>query len=139
MTSLRRDEAGGAAVELTLATPLLLLFMLLMVALGRLATARADVDGAARDAARAASIAREASQAEQAARETAVATLGEPGVTCRNLDVAVDTTAFRPGGLVVADVTCVVDLADLSLLRLPGRKAVHARFVAPVDTFRAAS
>jgi len=137
MTSLRRDETGGAAVELTLATPLLLLFMLLIVALGRLATARADVDGAARDAARAASIAREASQAEQAARVTAAATLGERGVTCGNLDVAVDTTAFRPGGLVVTDVTCVVDLADLSLLRLPGTKAVHARFVAPVDTFRA--
>ena len=136
MTLPRRDDAGGAAVELTLATPLLLLFMLLVVALGRLATARADVDGAARDAARAASIAREATQAEQAARNAAAATLAERGVNCRGLDVAVDTTAFRPGGLVAADVTCLVDLTDLSLLRLPGTKAVHARFVAPVDTFR---
>ena len=137
MRSLRRTEAGGAAVELTLATPLLLMFMLLVVALGRLATARADVDGAARDAARAASIAREVAQAERVAREAAAATLDERAVTCRSLDVAVDTAAFRPGGLVAADVTCVVDLADLSLLRLPGTKAVHARFVAPVDTFRA--
>ena len=136
--SLRwRDEAGGAAVELTLAAPLLLLFMLLVVALGRLAMARAEVDDAARDAARAASIAREATQAHHAAHEAAAATLDERGVTCRTLDVALDITAFRPGGLVVAEVTCVVDLADLALLRLPGTKAVHARFVAPVDTFRA--
>jgi Flp pilus assembly protein TadG len=137
MRSVRHEEAGGAAVELTLVTPLLLLFMLLVVALGRLATARADVDGAARDAARAASIARDAGQAERAARQAAAATLDERGVTCRRLDVFVDIGAFRPGGLVVADVTCVVDLADLALLRLPGTRAISARFVAPVDTFRA--
>jgi Flp pilus assembly protein TadG len=137
MKSVRHDDAGGAAIELTLVTPLLLLLMLLVVALGRLATARADVDGAARDAARAASITRDAGQAERAAQEAAAATLSQRGVTCRSLDVAVDTGAFRPGGLVVADVTCVVDLGDVALLRLPGTRAVHARFVAPVDMFRA--
>lgn len=139
MRSSSRSEAGSAAVELTLLTPLLLLFILLVVALGRIATARADVDGAARDAARAASIAREAAQAERAGRDAAAATLAERGVTCRHFDVAIDTAGFRPGGWVAAEVTCAVDLADLALLRLPGTRAVHARFVAPVDTLRAAA
>lgn len=132
-------EAGSAAVELTLLAPLLVLFLLLVVALGRLATARADVDGAARDAARAASIARDPATAERSSHDAAAATLVDRGVTCRSLEVVVDTSAFRPGGWVAADVTCSVDLADVALLRLPGTKAVHARFVAPIDTLRALS
>lgn len=139
MRSTSRDEAGSAAVELTLLTPLLLLLMLLVVALGRMATARADVDGAARDAARAASIARSLDSADRSARDAAAATLAERGVTCRSLDVVVDTSGFAPGGWVAAEVTCHVGLADLSLLRLPGTRAVHARFVAPVDALRAAT
>lgn len=132
-------EAGSAAVELTLLAPLLVMFLLLVVALGRLATARADVDGAARDAARAASIARDPATAEQSSHDAAAATLADRHVTCRSLQVVLDTSAFRPGGWVAADVTCSVDLADLALLRLPGTKAVHARFVAPVDTLRSVS
>lgn len=139
MRPARGREAGSVAVELTLLTPLLLLFLLLVVALGRMATARADVDGAARDAARVASIAREPATAARSSRDAAAATLADRGVTCRSLDVVVDTSAFRPGGWVAAEVTCQVDLADLALLRLPGTKAVHARFVAPVDTLRAVS
>ncbi len=44
-----RAEAGSSTVELVLLTPLLVLFMVFVVALGRLASARAEVDGAARD------------------------------------------------------------------------------------------
>ncbi len=51
-------ERGSAAVELVLATPVLVALMLLAVAGGRLASARGEVDAAARDAARAASIGR---------------------------------------------------------------------------------
>lgn len=137
MTPTSHREAGSAAVELTLLTPLLLMFLLVVVALGRMATARADVDGAARDVARAASMARDPFAAQQSSRDVAAATLAERGVTCRSLEVTVDTSAFRAGGWVAADVTCSVDLADLALLRLPGTKAVHARFVAPVDSLRA--
>ena len=75
MTCRRRGETGSAAVELTLLTPLFVLFLLLVVAAGRMATARADVDGAARDAARAASDARDAASADRASREAASATL----------------------------------------------------------------
>jgi hypothetical protein len=119
--------------------PLLLLLLLLVVALGRLAGTRADVDGAARDAARAASLSRSASRAQAAAIEAAGTTLAEGGVSCRSLEVAVDTSGFRPGGWVAAEVTCNVGLGDLALLRLPGTRSVEARFVAAVDAYRGAA
>jgi len=129
-------EAGGATIELVLCTPLLLGLLMLAVLAGRVAEARAEVDGAARDAARAASIARDPASASRAAHQAAAATLGQRGVTCRTLTVATDTGAFRAGGVVAVRVTCTIDLADLSLLHVPGSRTVTARFVEPLDTFR---
>ena len=44
-------ETGGVAAELVIVTPLLILFLLFVVALGRLAGSRIDLDGAANQAA----------------------------------------------------------------------------------------
>jgi Flp pilus assembly protein TadG len=129
-------QSGSATIELVLCTPMLLALLLLAVLAGRVTQARAEVDGAARDAARAASIARDPSAATLAARQAAAATLGQHHVTCRTLDVAIDTGGFRAGGTVAVTVACTVDLADLSLLRVPGARTVTARFVEPLDTFR---
>lgn len=130
------SQRGSATLELVLATPLLVLLLLLVVEVGRLATARADVDDAARAAARAASVQRDPRSATVAARRMVVATLAERGVTCRRLDSAVDARAFHPGGWVAVDLTCTVSLSDLTLLRLPASRAIHSRFVESVDTFR---
>ncbi len=132
----RPDQSGSATLELVLATPLLLMFILLAVGAGRLATARADVDGAARAAARAASFRRDPGSASLAARRTVAATLAERHVTCRRLDLTIDARAFHPGGWVAVDLTCTVSLSDLTLLRLPGSRAIHTRFVEAIDTFR---
>jgi Flp pilus assembly protein TadG len=132
----RPGERGGATVELALVTPLLLALALFAVLAGRLAQARAEVDGAARDAARAASIARDPASARAAARASAGATLDGRRLTCRALDVRADTSAFRAGGHVAVRVACTVDLGDLSLLAVPGSRTIQARFVAPLDTFR---
>jgi Flp pilus assembly protein TadG len=129
-------QRGGATVELVLVTPLLLAMALFAVLAGRLTEARAEVDGAARDAARAASIARGPTAARDAAHATAEATLAERRLTCRALDVRVDTGAFRAGGHVAVQLACTVDLGDLSLLRIPGTRTIQTRFVAPLDTFR---
>ena len=133
---LPHSEQGGATVELVLATPLLVVVLLLVVAFGRLATARADVDAAARAAARAASLQRSPAGAARAARAAAGAALGEREVTCRSLQVRTSAGAFRPGGTVTVEVACTVDLADLTLLRLPGSRTVRSRFAEPVDAFR---
>jgi Flp pilus assembly protein TadG len=131
-----RDERGGATVELTLVAPMLILLLVFAVALGRLVEARARVDGAARDAARAASISRSASAAIVVAEQTVAATLASGGASCRQVQTATDTSAFRPGGWVAVTVTCTADLADVAELRLPGAETIHARFVEAIDQYR---
>lgn len=134
-----RNERGSAATELTLITPLLLLILLLVVAMGRVTLAREEVIGAARDAARAASMQSSASGAAATAQTTASNSLQTGHVSCQQSTVNADTSAFRPGGWVAVEVTCHANLTSLSLLHLPGSKAVHARFVEPIDTFRGVS
>jgi len=132
-------ERGSAAVELVLATPVLVALMLLAVAGGRLASARGEVDAAARDSARAASIARTPAAAERDGRAAAEATLNNQHVTCRTLTVTVDVTEFQPGGTVTSTVACAVALGDLTGLGLPGTRTISTSFVAPVDRFRGMS
>jgi len=136
---LRRDETGGVVAELVLLTPLLILVLLFVVALGRLAGARIDVNGAAAQAARAASIARDPTTAIAMAQQTAAAALGSDNVTCAQLSVSTDTAQFQPGGLVAVTVTCTVSLSDLTGLRLPASESISSRFVEVVDTYRSAT
>jgi Flp pilus assembly protein TadG len=133
---LRRDETGSVTAELVLLTPLLILLLLFVVALGRLSGARLDVDGAAAQAARAASIARDPATATAIAQQTATAALGSDDVTCAQLSVDTDTTQFTPGGSVAVTVTCSVSLSDLSGLRIPASESISSRFVAVIDQYR---
>lgn len=130
------DERGSASIELVLLTPVLLVLLLLVVAGGRLADARGAVDAAARDAARAGTIARSPGDARRDALTAAEARLREGSVGCRNLSVDVDTSDFHAGGSVAVSVTCSVDLGDLTLLRVPGTRDISTHAVEPVDTFR---
>lgn len=136
MRAARDSESGSMSVELVLLTPVLLALVLLVVAGGRLAQARSDVDGAARDAARAASMARDSVTAAAAGTDAARATLHEGHVSCRHLEVDVDTAAFAAGGTVTASVSCTVELGDLTGLALPGTRLVSAKFTEAVDTYR---
>ena len=136
---LKREETGSVVAELVLLTPLLILVLLFVVALGRLAGARIDVDGAAAQAARAASIARDPATATAMAQQTATAALGSDNVTCAQLSVSTDTAQFQPGGLVAVTVTCTVSLSDLTGLRLPASESISSRFVEVVDTYRSAT
>ena len=138
---LRRlgGEAGAVATELVLLTPLLILMLLFVVALGRLAGARLEVDGAAAQAARAASIARDPATATAMAAQTAAAALGSDHVTCAHLTVSTDIAGFAPGGQVAVTVTCTVDLADMVGLRLPAAQSITSTATSVVDTYRQAS
>jgi len=105
-------EAGSVATELVLLTPLLLLMLFFVVALGRTVSARLEVDGAAAQAARAASIARDPATASAMAQQAATTALGSDGVTCGNLTIVTNTADFAPGGQVQVTVTCHVDLVS---------------------------
>jgi Flp pilus assembly protein TadG len=136
---LRRNERGSVTAELVLLTPLLILILLFVVALGRLAGARLNVDGAAAQSARAASIARDPATASAVAQQTATAALSSDHVTCAQLTVNTATAQFAPGGSVAVTVTCTVGLSDLTGLRLPASESVSARASSVIDTYRSIS
>jgi Flp pilus assembly protein TadG len=119
-----------------LVTPFLFLLLLFAVAAGRLVQARLDVDGAAQQAARAASLARTPEAASAQATQVAQAALAGQSVSCDAAVITPDTGDFVPGGEVTVQVTCTVRLSDLSLLHIPGTETITAVFTAPVDTYR---
>jgi len=129
-------ERGSAAAELVLVTPFLVLLLLFAVAAGRLVTARLDVDSAAQQAARAASLARTPQAASAQAQQVAQAALAGQSVTCDPAVITPDTGDFTPGGEVTVTVTCTVRLSDLSLLHIPGSETITSTFTAPIDTYR---
>jgi Flp pilus assembly protein TadG len=129
-------DRGSATLELVLITPVLVLIMLFAVAAGRFSLARNQVNEAARDAAREASTWETPQAASTNGVERGLASLTDKHLSCRAPSVEIDASDLRPGGEVVADVTCTVDLGDLLGLRLGGEKTFQARSVAVVDTFR---
>jgi Flp pilus assembly protein TadG len=119
------------AVEIVILIPVLLAFLMLVVAFGRFVSARGDVEAAARDAVRAASLERTAGDADAAARATVSATLTRPGCRAPAL-----SGAFVAGGIVTVTLTCSVPMADLGLIGVPGSLSINASSAAPLDTFR---
>lgn len=135
MTGRAHDERGSAAVEMVVLAPLLVLVLAVVLMLGRLVTAKQEVDQAARDAARAASVERSAGAAQTAAQAVAASSLAGQGVTCRNQNVQVDIANFRPAGTVTVTVRCQVPLSKQPAGLLSGA-TMHATFTVPVDTYR---
>lgn len=132
----RKGEHGGATVEFTIVAPVLIMMFLFIFGLGRLATAREAVEGAARDGAREASIARSAGAADSTARQIVDATLVDKKISCSNRQVTVDTSNFRPDGTVTVHVACTVANGDVLMSGLPGSSTLHSDFVAWVDKYR---
>ena len=128
-----RDQ-GSVAIEAVLTAPILIALLLLVAGLGRIAHTRSQVDGAAADAARTASLQRDANTARIAGEQAARAYLGPDA--CRTLDVDIDTAAFRPGGEVTALIHCTASLAGLGLSGLPGTRNFTGSAVAPLDIYR---
>ena len=132
-------ERGSAAAELVLVTPLLILFLLFAVAAGRLVQGKLDVDSAAQQAARAASLARTPQAASAQAQQVAQAALAGQSVTSDPAVITPDLSDYVPGGEVTVTVTCTVRLSDLSLLHIPGSETITSTFTSPVDTYRGES
>ena len=126
-------QRGSMAVEFVILAPVMLLLMFFLVLCGRVVEAHGQVDGAARDAARAASIARSPGEAQANARQLARTDLN--GWCTGNAPTA-SVTGFRAGsGQVTATVTCSVSLKFIGF----GSISVTGRAVAPLDTFVARS
>ena len=131
-----QPDRGSSTLELALLTPLLIALVLLVVLCGRLVSAQLDIDAAAHDAARAASLDRTVTQATLDARRDAIATLADRHTTCRQLSIAIATGGLQPGGTVTVTLACNVPLADLALLAVPGSRRVTATGTSPIDVWR---
>lgn len=129
-------ERGSATVELVLVIPLLVLLVGFIAFVGRLAGAKADVQAAAGDAARAASLRLDVGSAAAAATSAAQASLADLDLSCRELEVDLDRAGFARGGAATVEVTCVVAFDDVALGALPGSRTVTARVTEPVDALR---
>ncbi|RAG86212.1 hypothetical protein DN069_07600 [Streptacidiphilus pinicola] len=132
--SPRPRDRGSASVELVLLAPTLVLLLLCAVMLGRLVNARLDVDSAAQQAARAASLLRLPGQAQQVATQTARTALQETGRACHGFNVTTDTSRFTAGGEVTVTVACTTELSDLGL-PLPGSRVSRSTASVPVDSY----
>jgi len=128
-------DGGSVSVELTVLAPVVIAMLCLVVGLGRIADADGQVTGAARDAARAASLQRSAAAAQSAAVRAAQTDLSDAGVSCAHVDVTTDTAAFAPGGVVRVTVRCTTSLADLVVAGLPGSKTLTSTAAAPIDSY----
>lgn len=129
-----RDEHGAAATEIVLITPVLLLLLLFVALCGRYAVARGELDGAARDSARAASLTRTEGDARSAAQATADAGISA-GLPCDSISTEIDTAEFRAGGTVTVRLICSVKTSDLGLLGV-GPRTMTASATDVVDEFR---
>jgi len=135
----RPAEGGSLTVEAVVLVPVVMVFFVVALALGRVEMAREQVVGAARAAAEAAAVMPSAAQAQWAAAAAATPALYGRSHSCASGRVTTDTAHFTPGGDVSVTVTCTVSLSDLVLPGLPGTTTVVATATAPIDPYRSVS
>jgi Flp pilus assembly protein TadG len=120
--------------------PVLICFLFMVIAAGRLTDARSDVVGAAGDAARVASLQRSAAAARVQAQAAATDTVSGENLNCRG-GPQVETEflpsgQFERGATVHVEVTCTVDTRDLTFIGLPLSVTLFEEAWEPIDAHR---
>lgn len=129
-------QTGSLTVELVVLAPIVVLFALVAVGLGRVEQARQELADAARAGAEAASVVPSSGQAAVAAASAAVPALADQAHVCTSPTVDTDASLFGPPGRVQVTVVCHVGLSDV-LPGVPGSISLQATQSAPVDPYRA--
>ncbi len=131
-----RSERGSISVEVAVIAPAFVFLMLLVVYAGKVSEADGNVERAAAEGARAASLRQNPAAAIDDARAVVEANLAVAGVPCSQLDTSVDTSTFEPGGSVTVTVRCDASMADVTLLGVPGTRSFTATSTEVIDTYR---
>ena len=129
------DIDGSMSLELVVLAPVVALFGVLGLGLGRYEIVRAQVLGAAHSSAEAAAVSPVATAAPSAAEAVAGPILKADSHSCPTPEVVTDTSAFVAGGPVAVTVTCSVPLSDLVPV-LPGSLTVSGASSVPIDSYR---
>ena len=131
-----RSERGSVSVEVAVIAPAFVLLLLLVVFAGKVSEADGNVERAAAEGARAASLRQNPGDAIDDAQAVVAANLDAAGVPCTSLDTVVDTSTFEPGGTVTVTVRCEASMADVTLLGVPGTRSFSATSTEVIDTYR---
>ena len=135
LISRTRRDGGLSTIEVVILAPVMILFILVLVAFGQLVDGRGSVDSAARDAARAGSIQHDEGLAMSEARRAATADLDHTCVS-GTLQVTKTSAGFDAGGLFSVEVTCKIrGLGDLGLSI---DKQMTSTGASPIDPFKRA-
>lgn len=123
-------DRGSLAVEFALLAPAFIVLMLLLVLGGRVVEAQGQVDGAARDAARAASVQENGANVGTAIQDAADGDLYKTGHT---VCTEQPRGTWAPGSDAVSvTIQCRIDLAFFPGL---GSMTMQGSAVAPLDTY----
>jgi Flp pilus assembly protein TadG len=125
-------DRGSMAVEFAILAPAFIVLMLLLVVGGRIVEAQGQVDGAARDAARAASVQVYGNQVQGAAQSAASSDLNPAGRNFCPGGMTAKWTGGSAAGSVSVIVQCTINLSffpGLGMLTMTGHAA------APLDTY----
>jgi Flp pilus assembly protein TadG len=128
----RADDRGLSTIEVVILAPVMILFILVLVAFGQLVDGRGALDGAARDAARAGSIQKDHATAMAEAKKAAEANLGD--VCSGPVSVVQTSQGFEPDTIFTVEVSCQV--RGLAMLGLDVPTTLSASFSSPLDPFR---
>ena len=128
----RWSDRGLSTIEVVILAPVMILFILVLVAFGQLVDGRGAVDSAARDAARAGSIQKNQGTAMAEARAAARADL--EGVCVGPVTVNQTSTGFVSGTFFTVEVSCRV--RGLAMLGLDMETTLKASFSSSLDPYR---
>ncbi|MET9253191.1 TadE/TadG family type IV pilus assembly protein [Streptomyces sp. NPDC003717] len=127
-----RDDRGLSTVEVVILAPVMILFILVLVAFGQLVDGRGALDGAARDAARAGSIQKDHDTAVAEAKRAASADLAD--VCSGPVSVVQKSAGFEPDTLFTVEVSC--EVRGLSMIGLNIPTTLSSTFSSPLDPYR---
>jgi Flp pilus assembly protein TadG len=125
-------DSGSMAVEFAILAPMFVVVVLLLAVGGRIVEAQGQVDGAARDAARAASVQVYGTQVSAAVQSAAGSDLSPGGHNMCPGGMSPSWTGGSAAGTVSVTVQCTINVSffpGLGTLTLTGHAA------APLDTF----
>lgn len=132
----RRSERGSAAIELVLVAPLLVTFIVVVIAAGRVVQSKGDASDVAYAAARAASLASTPTEARSAAEQAARAAIDGDDLTCKDPIVSLEGSKLEAGGQVTVTAHCRADLVDVAGFGVPSSRTFVATAAVPIDQYR---
>lgn len=134
-------ERGSASTEAVIIVPAFFLLFGLLLAVGSFAIGEQSVTTAAHSSARAASLATSQADAAQRVEGAFASELQQRGISCTNVSVDIDATAFTttPGqtSSVRSTITCTLAYAEvIPVPGLPGTRTITVESTSPLDTYR---